>query len=441
MGMLTKNFSQSKRLVAKVLDQDQRVIRGNLRPVVTASLQHRQRILALTKKCQTPFYLFDHAAAERSIKAFKSVFTSAIPGLEIFYAVKSNPHQYLLQLAVKHRLGLDVSSGRELQLAVKSGAKKIVFSGPAKTTAELAMAIKYRRQLVIHLDSFTELRRLAALLQQRNQTVRAGIRVYTKYHDTWNKFGIPLPELARFFALAKRYPRVELQGLQCHMSWVKGPATYQKMLQAIATAVGSLSAADRRRIKFVDFGGGFEPYRLEGYCPWTLPQGEIIKPAAEALGRPVPFTDKYYLSESVPLEAYARGIAPAIKKYLRPLVECVYYCEPGRAISSQSMHLILQVMDVKNPKLVILDGGTNMVGYEVFEFFYYPVINLTHPAKREISCHLYGSLCTPYDLFGFYWYASKMQAGDIIMIPNQGAYTYTLAQNFIKPIPPVHILK
>ncbi len=423
------------------MNQDIKVIRGSLSHVVKENLKKRKPILALTKKYQTPFYLFDQREAEKSIKEFKSVFIKAIPNLEIFYAVKSNPHEYLLKTAVKHKLGLDISSGRELQLAVKNGATKMVFSGPGKTVEELESAIKYRHKLIIHLDSFTGLRRLAALLKTNNQTIRAGVRVYTKYHDNWNKFGISLDELSEFFKVAKRYPQIQLQGLQCHMSLAKGAAIYQKMLQEIARYIGRLSTIDRAKIKFIDFGGGFENHRLEGYFPWTLPQGEIIKTATEYFGQSVKFKDQYYLSESVSLQAYAQAISRTIKKYLNPLVDCVYYCEPGRAISTKSMHLILKVMDIKRPGLAIMDGGNNMMGYEVFEFYYYPVINLTHPANREISCHLYGSLCTPYDLFGYYCYAKTIVEGDIMMIPNQGAYTYTLAQNFIKPIPNVHILR
>lgn len=412
-----------------------------MRHVVRENLKKRSRILALTKKYQTPFYLFDQPQAEKSIKEFKSIFTKEIPGLEIFYAVKSNPHEYLLKSVVKNHLGLDVSSGRELKLAIKYRAKKMVFSGPAKMTDELELAIKYRHQLIIHLDSFTELRRLAALLKTNNQTIRAGIRVYTKYHDNWNKFGIALVELSEFFKAAKQYPQIQLQGLQCHMSWVMTPVIYQKMLEDIARSVKQLSAADRAKIKFIDFGGGFETYRLEGYFPWTLPQGEIIKAASEHFGRPVKFKDKYYLTESVPLKVYAQGISAAIKKYLTPLVDCVYYCEPGRTISAKSMHLILKVMDIKRPGLAILDGGNNMMGYEIFQSYYYPVINLTHPANKEINCYLYGSLCTPDDLFGYYCYAQSIKEGDIMMIPNQGAYIYTFAQNFIKSIPATHILK
>jgi len=275
-------------------------------------------------------------------------------------------------------------------------------------------------------------------LLKNKQTIRAGVRVYTKYHDDWTKFGINLADLAKFYQAAKKYPNIQLLGVQCHMSWNQGAGSYQKMLLEIAKAIKTLKIEDRQSIKFIDFGGGYEAHRSEGYFPWSSAQGEVLKLVADNLDVKLKFKEKYYLNEAVKLEVYAKGIAWGIKKYLEPLVKCKYYCEPGRIISYDSMHLVLGVVDKKSPDFVILDGGINMIGYELFEDFYYPAINLTRPAKTEIACRLYGSLCTPYDLFGYYCYAQAIKEGDIIMLPNQGAYTYTLAQNFIKDIPPVY---
>jgi diaminopimelate decarboxylase len=433
--------AQAKKLVSKFLKEKPQYLQGNLANVLKDNLPKRKAILALTKKYPTPFYAFDDKAANNAAQEFKTIFTKAIPNLEIYYAVKSNPCSYLLETVVKNGLGLDVSSGRELNFALKAKAKKIVFSGPGKTDPELKLAIANADKLIIHLDSFSELKRLGKMLRASKKTIRAGVRVYTKYHDAWTKFGISLTELPEFFELAKKYPNIDLGGIQCHMSWNQGAEPYQKMLAEIAKAIKKLSLEQRQQIKFIDFGGGYEAHRYEGQFSWATAQGEVLKTAAEYFGKSINFKDKYYLNQAPKLEVYAQGIAQAIKKYLDPLISCQYFCEPGRIISYQSMHLILGVVDVKKPGMAILDGGNNMLGYELFEEYYYPTINLTRPANKEIACHLFGSLCTPYDLFGYYCYAKSIKEGDIIMIPNQGAYTFTLAQDFIKGIPPVYRMR
>jgi diaminopimelate decarboxylase len=59
------------------------------------------------------------------------------------------------------------------------------------------------------------------------------------------------------------------------------------------------------------------------------------------------------------------------------------------------------------------------------------------PSTRERPCRIFGSLCTPHDIFGFSYFGDGLEPGDRLLIPCQGAYTYSLAQNFIKPAPPV----
>ena len=103
------------------------------------------------------------------------------------------------------------------------------------------------------------------------------------------------------------------------------------------------------------------------------------------------------------------------------------------------MHLLLRVIDKKGTDLVITDGGTNAVGWERYESDYCPVLNLSQPAMEEKQCMILGSLCTPHDVWGYGYFGTGIEPGDILMIPDQGAYTYSLRQQFIKPVPEVVI--
>jgi diaminopimelate decarboxylase len=122
-------------------------------------------------------------------------------------------------------------------------------------------------------------------------------------------------------------------------------------------------------------------------------------------------------------------------------VDCRYLCEPGQIIANDSLHIVLRVRDVKDTRFGIADGGTNIIGvWEKYEDYYAPVLNLTHPSTREVPFTLYGNLCTPHDVWGYYCYAAKVKNGDVMLIPFQGAYTHTFANAFIKPIPPTYRL-
>lgn len=98
------------------------------------------------------------------------------------------------------------------------------------------------------------------------------------------------------------------------------------------------------------------------------------------------------------------------------------------------MQLLLRVIDVKTPELAITDGGTNLLGWERLEGEHVPLINLSHPSLVQKPCRVYGSLCTPHDLWGFALYGEHLTPGDILLLPAQGAYVQTLAQRFIKPL-------
>ena len=105
------------------------------------------------------------------------------------------------------------------------------------------------------------------------------------------------------------------------------------------------------------------------------------------------------------------------------------------------MHLLMSVVDKKSDDLVITDAGTNAVGWERFETDYFPVLNLSRPLLSEKPCQVLGSLCTPNDIWGYNYWGEDIRIGDVLMIPNQGAYTYSLRQYFIKAPPKVAVIQ
>jgi len=439
--MLSISPETFKKRILRLLDEKPTLVHGNLDFLVDRMLLKRDRLLKAAARHGTPCYLFDREEMDQGVLEFKNAFRTHLPRSKIYYAIKSNPHPLVVKNALHHGLGLDASSERELKMALDLGAQDILFTGPGKTQKELILALDHADRVTLNLDSFGELEKVGALALQKNTRIRAGIRIFTKYHGKWTKFGIHVDSLKEFWEKASEYPQVQLQGIQAHMSWNSDCRPYANILREIATHLKTFSKAQRESIRFIDLGGGFLPHRTEGHFPWTLPQGQTLSIADRHFKRETRFKDRYYLSESLPVADYAKGIALSARRLLGPLVDCDLYFEPGRILSNNAMHVILKVMDVKGPEMAIADGGINMIGFDRFESDYFPLINLTHPSPTEIPVHVYGSLCTPHDLWGTHCFATKLTEGDILMIPYQGAYTYTLSQpNFIKPVPEVQPL-
>ncbi len=434
--------------VHKLLTTTHRPVTGNLLPIVNAMHMKRTAILALAKKHPTPFYLIDTEALQQSITEFHDAFIKKIPNMHAFYAVKSNYHPYILKHVVRARFGLDVSSGRELALALPHKPSRILFSGPGKTTTELALALKHHESVTVHIDSFGELHRLGALAKKHEKVIRAGIRIFTPFHGSVKKFGIPIEDLHHFFITAKRYPHIQLEGIQSHLSWSHEPEKYTGVVELIGKEVAKWRPSLRASLRFIDLGGGFYPNCTEGYYPgrghypWMVSKENLVCMADTVYGTTTKFPHKYYMTAMPSLSFYAQTIASAIQQHITPLLpDCEYFFEPGRIICSSAMHIVLRIIDIKKFRQAITDGGMNMMGWEFGQHFYSPLVNCTHPARKEIPYTIHGSLCTPRDVWGQYMYATRVAEGDVIVVPHQGAYRYALRQEFIKPIPPVYLLK
>ena len=160
----------------------------------------------------------------------------------------------------------------------------------------------------------------------------------------------------------------------------------------------------------------------------------------EVLGRSSESSRIHYLNPADSIETFAGQLAAAIKRHVFPVTQCRVCVEPGRWICNNAMHLLLSVVDKKAPDLVITDAGTNAIGWERFESDYFPVLNLSRPLLDEKACHILGSLCTPHDVWGYAYFGEAIEPGDILLIPDQGAYTYSLRQEFIKPLPEVVVI-
>ncbi len=350
--------------------------------------------------------------------------------------MKSNNHPDIARIVVGAGCGLDVSSGEELKAALQSGAGEIIFSGPGKIDAELELAVENEKRVTVLLDSFGELQKLERVAASRNKSVRAGVRLTTDENGIWRKFGISLSELSRFFGKAEQCPHVRLSGLQFHLSWNLNPDKYVVFIVSLGSALRNLDKKFRQAIDFLDIGGGYWPPQGEWLQEAATPEGVLRQTLLQMPGNPT----RHYRYTSSALDDFADHIAQALKKQIPADMSYTVYAEPGRWLCNEAMHILLTVVDRKAPDVVITDGGTNAVGWERFESDYFPVINLSQPSLTERECLIAGSLCTPHDIWGYTYFGDDIKEGDILLVPNQGAYTYSLRQHFIKPLPEVVLL-
>lgn len=402
----------------------------------------RSRFGSIARRHGTPCYVFDAREARANLARFRSSFKRHGCAIEVYYAVKSNPSPLLLKTLVAAGAGLDVSSTRELALAVQAGARKIVYTGPGKTEQDFKQLLAFKGDYRVHLESPTEIDRLSKVASRRKVVVKAAIRIHTSAQAGWTKFGVPLKSLASTWRLAARAKMVQPCGIHFHISHVDSPQTYLRALRELCCyALSEFTLTERQQVEFIDIGGGFVPASFDALYAWNTSQ-RVDYDCFQAQARRAlragsrPFWKSY---EVTPIESFGEKISNFFHKVVSTVFpKARLFAEPGRYISHSSEHFLMRVLDKKDKHSVIVDAGNNMVGWEEhYQFLNYaPIVNLTRFSPRsEFGCLIYGPLCTPGDMWGYYLRGAGIEIDDLLVMPYQGAYTLTLAQNFIRSVP------
>ncbi len=409
---------------------------NNVKRYVQNILFKKELYLESAKALGTPQYFYDETSIESSVDRFYSTFKSRLENFHMFYAMKSNHLPEIARKVSDMGHGLDVSSGTELKNALAAGCRRIIFSGPGKRDEELELAAANSSIITIMLDSPGEYQRLAALLKRKKNgetdRICAGIRIRNPRQGYWNKFGIKLEDSGSFLKTVTEDGLIKASGLQFHTSWNLGPELQVKLIEDIAQHLKNKIPQDYLSdFRFFDIGGGYWPDNGEWLHPENTTAGRVIK----TLMPGTKFENRHYYMKSTGLDYFALKISEALKNQGQFFKDLNIYAEPGRWISTKSMHILVKVIDIKERVNAVTDGGINILGWERPLTEYIPVINLSDPSMTENEFTVYGPLCTPDDVWGKNLFGSSIKNNDIIIIPDQGAYTYSLRQAFIKPVP------
>src|SRR3989339_120109 len=393
---------------------------------VAVYFKEKGKYLSLLENHGSPLWVLDTSVLKAKALRFSQAFNAYFDKTSYYFAMKSNNRPEVSATLLESGFGLDVSSGIELRTALNLNAGDIIFSGPGKTHEELNLALQHRDRVTLLLDSFGELDRLSALVSGPDPVspVRVGIRLTTNPEGLWRKFGITLDMLPEFWKKIAALPHIRFAGLQFHSSWNLTPERQVEFIRLLGQALARMPKDFNRKIEFIDIGGGYWPEEGEWLHSPETPEGASPQENSIPWDRVRP----HYRIPGTPIETFAKEISQAFHTHIFPHADCRICFEPGRWICHSAMHLLLSVTDKKSHDLVITDAGTNVIGWERFETDYFPVLNLSRPGPVERPCHILGSLCTPHDVFGYAYFGEGMETGDCLMIPCQGAYTYSLGQ-------------
>jgi len=355
----------------------------------------------IAKAVGTPFYVYSTATLERHYRVFSEAFGDV--DAMVCYAVKANSNQAVLKTLGRLGAGVDVVSVGELRRALAAGipADRIVFSGVAKTPAEMDFALE-AGIYCFNVESEPELEVLNARAVKAgkrapvsfriNPDVDAGTHAKISTGKKENKFGISWERARAVYARAALLPGIRVTGIDMHIgSQITDLTPFQNAFRLLRELVDTLRA-EGHAIHHVDVGGG--------------------------LGIP-------YLHDNNPPPA-PTAYAEVVKNELKGL-DCRIVTEPGRLIVGNAGLLVTEVIYVKDggeKSFVIVDAGMNdLIRPTLYDAYHEirPVVIAAANAPR-IKADVVGPVCETGDYLALDREMAMPKPGELLAVSSAGAY-------------------
>ena len=359
----------------------------------------------IAKDHGTPAYVYSAASFTQQYQAYSQALGDN-PGI-ICYAVKANSNIAVLNLLARLGAGFDIVSEGELARVLKAGGdpNKIVFSGVAKTVAEMCRALDVgihcfnveSQQELVRLNEVAAGMQLIAPVSLRvNPDVDAETHPYISTGLKENKFGIDINNAVALYQYASTLPNIHIKGIDCHIgSQLTSLSPFIDALDHIVRLVDQL-ADSGIVIEHLDLGGGLGVnYRDE-----------------------TPPSVSDYLAE--------------VKKRLAGRSLTLIF-EPGRYIAANAGVLLTKVEYLKqtaHKNFAIVDAGMNdNIRPSLYQAWQdvLPLKQITRPASH--CWDIVGPVCETGDFLAKDR-ALVINQGDYLALMSAGAYGFTMSSNY-----------
>jgi len=368
----------------------------------------------IAQQIQTPVYCYSAAAIENNYQSYARHFKTQ--NSLICYAVKANSNQSILSLLGKLGAGADVVSEGELRRALLAGipANKIVYSGVAKTAAEMRFAVQHDI-LQFNVESEQELEVLnhvalsegkqAAVAFRINPDIDAKTHAKISTGRASNKFGISWTRAHQSYARAADLPGIRVQGIDIHIgSQLTELGPFEDAFKCLAELIGALRNQGHE-ISIVDIGGGLGiAYQDDGPKPPEL-------------------SDYAALAHSILGD-----------------LNCRILVEPGRSMVADTGILLSEVIYIKQgeqDRFLIIDAGMNdLLRPSMYDAFH-EILAVRPSGTKKHSYQIVGPICETGDTFARDRELPVMKNGDRVAIMHSGAYGAVMASTYnTRPLVP-----
>ena len=330
----------------------------------------------------------------------------SLPTVTPYYAVKCNNLDPILKELHKAGCGFDCASSDELRRVKAVGSSSVIYANPCKSRTDIQFAAEQDVRWTT-FDSTAELKKIYDEHQNPKPVLRIHVEDGGHARIPLNKkFGLYRSSLSELIRLGK-----PIYGIAFHVgSDCKSELAYKMAFATVRDYLKNLTKFGILKPEVLDIGGGFSG-----------------SAADDAL--------------------FQHVIAPTIRK--EPLLANFdrVIAEPGRFFATQSCSLHTPVIGIKyipttaTHALTVDESVYGMFSGVLFDGFKpYFQTTKTGPSK---TCTIFGRTCDSADVIAKdVLLPHTVEEGDMLMVRDIGAYSYTSASEFNGfPRPRIEVLQ
>lgn len=344
----------------------------------------------------TPFMVIDPNEAHHNMEVLQQL----LPGVGLYYAIKSNDDPKLIQALDDIAVGYDIASLGEFEhlQALGISAKRMLFSNPVKIPFHIQKTYEQGIRLYA-FDSNAEIAKLARNAPGSEVYLRLKVPDKGSTFPLSHKYGVHPTEALGYLERAKQ-AGLQPVGLAFHVgSQCDTPISWTTAFH-MCKEVMQQAAAHGLSIKLINIGGGI--------------------PAS-------------YTQSHLPLQQIAKTIAEGIAS-LPPGTHIV--AELGRSVVASTGIIVTTIIgreQREQQEWLFLDMGVFQGLIEPLEVVSWRYPLFTDYDDSSLNSQRYvlsGPSCDVYDSLGEYQLPSELSVQDRIYIASTGAYTTTYKSNF-----------
>ncbi len=345
----------------------------------------------------TPLLCVSRSAVRRNYELLQS----GLPGVEFYYAAKSNPNSTILRTLFELGCSVDVCSIGEMNAAFDAGfvPEQMLHTHPCKTEANLMTCYNAGLRWFVY-DNINELRKVRELTPDVTLLLRVAMTSTSSLINLSAKFGCAPSEAVGLLREARDLG-MKVNGIAFHVgSQTLNPDDYDTALRTVRR-IWDEAAAEGIELEVLDIGGGMPaPYR-----------------------------------ESVlSLEAYCDMVQQSLSTHFGDLPIRII-AEPGRVISAESTTLVTSVIGKSvRPngitQYIIDDGLYGSFSGKIYDHVDFTILAEDQADRPTYPCVVAGPTCDSTDVVTKDQELPDLDIGELLLSLTMGAYTNASASTF-----------